>query len=155
MTRRRIGDRPLSEAILTRFICGTRVRWNVSLGLDMLTGVCWSVGLNWIIHHSNFCEHWKTIAIKCVSKCRLCLQVAIYVSWVRFLNAYEPLAPTFSTLNSNCIFYCKGNMFVFNFKSTLWTSSHNIVPIHWKMCSLLGSKNFRAPRFTSSWAFFL
>ena len=32
----------------------------------------------------------------------------------------------------------------------MWNPTQNMMPIHWKMCSLLRSENLRAPRFTSS-----
>ena len=40
--------------------------------------------------------------------------------------------------------------FVWNFKGTLWNSTQNILSIHWKMCILFESDNFRALRFKSS-----
>ena len=35
------------------------------------------------------------------------------------------------------------------FKGSLWNSTQNILPIHWKMCSLLTSDIFQAPRLMS------
>ena len=34
--------------------------------------------------------------------------------------------------------------FVWNFKGTLWNSTQNILPIHWKMCILYGGQIVRA-----------
>ena len=37
--------------------------------------------------------------------------------------------------------------FVLDFKGTLWNSTQNIFPIHWKMRSLLKREDIRAPKF--------
>ena len=37
--------------------------------------------------------------------------------------------------------------FVWNFKSPLWNSTQNILPLHWKICILWRGINFRAVRF--------
>ena len=53
-------------------------------------------------------------------------------------------------------FFCgvkNASFFVWNFKGTLWNSTQNILPIHWKMCILSTSENLRALRFKSSQAF--
>ena len=43
--------------------------------------------------------------------------------------------------------------FVWNFKGTLWNSTQNILPIHWKMRFLYNIEILRALRFKSSYAF--
>ena len=35
--------------------------------------------------------------------------------------------------------------FVWNFEGNLWNSTHNILPLHGKMCSLLINENLRTP----------
>ena len=44
--------------------------------------------------------------------------------------------------------------FVQNFKGTLWNSSQNILPMHWKIWFLYYVEILRALRFKSSYAFF-
>ena len=43
--------------------------------------------------------------------------------------------------------------FVWNFKGNLWNSTHNILPIHWKIWFLYNIEILRALRFKSSYAF--
>ena len=43
--------------------------------------------------------------------------------------------------------------FVWNFKGTLWNSTQNLLPIHWKMCTSFAGENLRAVRFKSSEVF--
>ena len=43
--------------------------------------------------------------------------------------------------------------FVWNFKGTLWNSTQNILPIHWKIWFLYNIEILRALRFKSSYAF--
>ena len=62
-----------------------------------------------------------------------------------------------SSIESYSIFKCIkivsfnvwARYFVWNFKGTLWHSTKNISPIHWKSRSWLRSENLRAHRFTS------
>ena len=42
---------------------------------------------------------------------------------------------------------------MWNFKGTLWNSTQNILPIHWKICFLYNIEILRAHRFKSSYAF--
>ena len=68
-----------------------------------------------------------------------------------FKNLYKLVnlrALKFSTWYKNRIFQCVGKIFCVEFQSSLWNSTQNILPIHWKMYSLLISENFQAPRFT-------
>ena len=44
--------------------------------------------------------------------------------------------------------------FVWNFKGTLWNSTQNILPIHWRMWILFTVEYFRALRFKSSYICF-
>ena len=44
--------------------------------------------------------------------------------------------------------------FVWDFKGSLRNSTQTILPIHWNMCCWLKGENSRAPRLTSSQAFF-
>ena len=65
----------------------------------------------------------------------------------RFKNAYELLtlrALKTSMLNIKKYFNVWVGCFVWNFKGTLWNSTQNILPIHWKMCILFTSENLRA-----------
>ena len=43
--------------------------------------------------------------------------------------------------------------FVWDFKGTLWNSTQNILPIHWKIWFLCNFEILRALRFKSSWVF--
>ena len=43
--------------------------------------------------------------------------------------------------------------FVWNFKGTLWNSTQNILPIHWKIWFLYNMEILRAPGFKSSYVF--
>ena len=73
-----------------------------------------------------------------------------------FKNTYELLnlrALKFSHANKILIFQCVGKIFVWNFKGTLWNSTQNILPIHWKMWLLYKIKILGALRFKSSYAF--
>ena len=60
-------------------------------------------------------------------------------------------------LKYNCIKTVSYNVwvryFVWNFKVTLWNSTQNILPIHWKMCILFTGEYLRTLRFKSLWAF--
>ena len=42
---------------------------------------------------------------------------------------------------------------MWNFKGTLWNSTHNILPIHWKIWFLYNIKILRALKFKSSYSF--
>ena len=55
----------------------------------------------------------------------------------------------FSHLNKINICQCMGKYFVWNFKGTLWNSTQNILPIHWKI-QFLYVTILRALRFKSS-----
>ena len=70
-----------------------------------------------------------------------------------FKNTYELLnlrAHKFSYVNKINIFQCMGKIFVWNFKGTLWNSTQNILPIHWKIWFLCKIEISRALRFKSS-----
>ena len=54
------------------------------------------------------------------------------------------MLPHVCELYWNCIFQCMGNIFVCNFKGTLWNYTQNILPIHWKMCILFIGENITA-----------
>ena len=56
-------------------------------------------------------------------------------------------------LYKNHIFQCMGKIFFWNFKGTLWNSTQNILPIHWKMWILFTTVNLRALIFKSSKVF--
>ena len=43
--------------------------------------------------------------------------------------------------------------FVWNFKGTVWNSTQNILPIHWKIWFLYNTEILKAPRFKSPYAF--
>ena len=73
--------------------------------------------------------------------------------WGRFKNEYELLnlrALKISTLHTNHIFQCMDKILGWNFKGTLWNSSQNILPIHWKMDILFSFENLRTLRVKSS-----
>ena len=79
-------------------------------------------------------------------------------SWSRghFKNTYKLLnlrAHKFSPVNKIYIFKCVGRYFVWNFKGTLWNSTQNALPIHWKIWFLDNIEVLRALRFKSSYAF--
>ena len=72
-----------------------------------------------------------------------------------FKNAYELLnlrALKFSPVNEiQCNVWVR--YFVWNFKGTLWNSTQNILPVHWKIWFLYNIEILRALRFKSSYAF--
>ena len=71
----------------------------------------------------------------------------------RFKNVYElvNLRAKFSILYEKIVSVNVWvRYFVWNFKGSLWNSTQNIWPIHWKMCSLLTTEDLRVPRFTNS-----
>ena len=75
----------------------------------------------------------------------------------RFRNTYELLhlrALKFSPVNKIHIFQCMGMIFLWNFKGTLWNSTQNILPIHWKIRILYNIEILRTLRSKSSYAFF-
>ena len=70
-----------------------------------------------------------------------------------FKNTYELLNPgalKISMLYKNCIFQYMGKIFCVEFQRSLWNSTQNILPMHWKMCILFTGENLRALRFKSS-----
>ena len=70
-------------------------------------------------------------------------------------NTYELLNPRalkISIFYQNHIFQW-ARYFGWNFKGSLWNSTQNILPIHWKMWILFTGENLRALRFKSSWMF--
>ena len=81
--------------------------------------------------------------------------------WVKiqgggFKNTYELLNPRalkISTLHKILSFNVWVRYFVWNFKGTLWNSTQNILPIHWKLYILYTDGNLRALRFKSSYVF--
>ena len=80
----------------------------------------------------------------------------IWGSGGRFKNAYELL--TLRALKFQCFikdlsFNVWVRYFVWNFKGTLWNSTQNILPIHWKIWLLYNIEILRALRFKSSFWF--
>ena len=79
--------------------------------------------------------------------------LVIQMIWGYFKNTYELLNPRalkISMLYKNRIFECMGRIFfVWNFKDTLWNSTQNIWPIHWKMYISFAGENLRVLRFKS------
>ena len=68
----------------------------------------------------------------------------------RFKNAIELLnlrALKISMLYKINIFQCMGNIFCVEFQSVPWNSTQNIIPIHWKMCTVFTGENLWALRF--------
>ena len=73
-----------------------------------------------------------------------------------FKSIYELLnlrALQFSPVNKIHIFQCTGEIFVAEFKGTLWNSTQNILPIHWKIRFLYSIEILRALMFKSSYTF--
>ena len=71
----------------------------------------------------------------------------------RFKNTYELVnlrALRFSTLYKNRIFQCMGEIFCVEFQRYPLKFRTNILPMHWKMCSLLRREGLRASRFRRS-----
>ena len=73
-----------------------------------------------------------------------------YASYMYMYELLNLRALKISMLYKNHIFQCMGKIFVWDFKGYLWNSTHNILPIHWKMRILFPGENFRALRFKSS-----
>ena len=74
----------------------------------------------------------------------------------RFKNTYELLnlrALKFSPWIKSTSFNVWVRYFVWNFKGTLWNSTRNIWPIHWKIRFLYNMEILRALRFKSSYEF--
>ena len=78
---------------------------------------------------------------------------------IRYLrqNLFELLNLRAFDIATNCIKIVSLNLwvrcFVWNFKGTLWNSTQNILPIHWKICNLFNCENLRALTFKSSYEF--
>ena len=65
----------------------------------------------------------------------------------RFKNTYELLIPRALKISMSykiVSFNVRVRYFVWNFKGSLWNSTQNILPIHWKMCILFTGENLRA-----------
>ena len=74
----------------------------------------------------------------------------------RFKNTHELLnlgVPKMLCLYRILSFNVWARYHVWNFKGTLWNSTHNIFPIHWKICILYSDEILTALRFISSWVF--
>ena len=56
-------------------------------------------------------------------------------------------------MNKSTSFDVWARYFVWNFKGTLWNSTQNILPIHWKIWILCSIELLRALRFKSSYVF--
>ena len=73
-----------------------------------------------------------------------------------FKNTYELLnlrALKFSSVTESTSFNVWVKYFVWNFKGTLWNSTQNIIPIHWKIWFLYNIEILRALGFKSSYSF--
>ena len=74
----------------------------------------------------------------------------------RLKNTYELLnvrALKFSHVNKSTSFIVWVKCFMWNFKCTLWNSTQNNLPIHWKTSFLYKIEILRALRFESSYTF--
>ena len=84
------------------------------------------------------------------------LRLCLLKSGGHFKNTYELLnlrALKFSPVDKIYIFQCMGKMFLWNFKGTLWNSTQNIWPIHWRICFLYNIETLRVLIFNSSYVF--
>ena len=77
-------------------------------------------------------------------------------AWGCSKNTYELKnlrALKFSLVSKIYIFQCMGKIFCVEFQSTLWNSTQNIIPTHWKMWCLYNIEILRALMFKSSYEF--
>ena len=85
-------------------------------------------------------QYWSSITWGGISK-QTCMSSSIW----ELLNFHLWIKSTFCNV---WITY-----FVWNFKGTLWNSTQNILPIHWKIWFLYNTEILKALRFESSYAF--
>ena len=102
---------------------------------------------------------WRMFLILCIvnnQNLKMISVISCMQSGGRFNNTYELLnlrALKFHLWIKSTSFNVWARYFVWNFKGTLWNSTQNILPIHWKIRFLYKIGILRALRFKSLYAF--
>ena len=131
-----------------------KLQWNVNWNSHIFSQENNMLSAKWqpfCLSHNVFI-HWSLV----MHMQHVSVKYIISVSGGRFKNTHELLnlrALKFSPVNKNTSFNVWVRYFVWNFKGTLWNSTQNTLPIHWKMQFLYNIAILRALRFKSSLAF--